>query len=182
MAHFFTADPHFGDDAIRNFFSRPFASTTAMDAAIIARAAVVGAGDDFWIIGDFADCQTEAGRAAATAAFAALPGRKHLVRGNHDTDWLTGALGWASIHDLVEVRAGGRRFVLCHYPMLTWNGSRSGVIQLFGHVHTWWEGSGGQVNVGVDLWDFAPVTPEQAEVAALNLPPLALRAKADGLA
>lgn len=181
MAHHFTADPHFGDDGIRRFFARPFASTRAMDAAIIERASVVAANDDLWIIGDFADCDTEAGQQAARAAFTALPGRKHLVRGNHDSDWLTAALPWASVHDLVEVQDGARRFVLCHYPLLTWNGSRAGVVQLFGHVHTWWRGSEGQVNVGVDLWDFAPVTPGQAELAALSLPPLALRAQADGL-
>lgn len=181
MAHFFTADPHFGDDGLRRFFARPFASTRAMDAAMIARAAAVGAQDDLWILGDFAACETEAGRDAARAAFAALPGRKHLVRGNHDPDWLVEALPWASVHDLVEVQVDARRFVLCHYPMLTWNGSREGVIQLFGHVHTWWRGSEGQVNVGVDLWDFAPVTPDQAEVAALTLPPLPLRQQADGV-
>lgn len=182
MAHYFTADPHFGDDHIRRFFSRPFASTRAMDAAMIARASVVAADDDLLILGDFADCESAAGREAARAAFAALPGRRHLVRGNHDPDWLTGALNWASVHDLVGLRDGERRFVLCHYPMVTWNGSREGVIQVFGHVHTWWAGSEGQANVGVDLWDFAPVTPGQAARAALSLPPLALRAQADGLA
>ena len=153
----------------------------AFDRAKLARAGVVGPDDDLWILGDFAACETDVGRAAARNAFAALPGRKHLVRGNHDPDWLLEALPWASVHDLVEVQDGDRRFVLCHYPMVTWNGSREGAIQLFGHVHTWWRGAGGQVNVGVDLWDFAPVTPDQAGIAASLLPPLALRAQADGL-
>ncbi|WJS84397.1 hypothetical protein [Paracoccus sp. TOH] len=95
MAHFFTADTHFADDPVRWFFGRPFASSEAMDAAMIARAGVVGAEDDLWIVGDFAACETEAGRMAAPAAFAALPGRKHLVRGNHDPDWLVRTLPWA---------------------------------------------------------------------------------------
>lgn len=180
MAHFFTADTHFADDPVRRFFERPFTSSAAMNAAMIARAGVVSAEDDLWIIGDFAACENEAGRMAAQAAFAALPGRKHLVRGNHDPDWLVRTLPWASVHDLVEVAIGDRRFVLCHYPLVTWNGARAGVVQLFGHVHTRWRGAEGQVNVGVDQWDFTPVTPDQAELEALMLPPSGLLRMAEG--
>ncbi len=126
MAHFFTADTHFADDPIRRIFGRPFPSAAAVDAAMIARAGIVGGDDDLWIIGDFAACETDQGRAAAQAAFAALPGRKHLVRGNHDPDWVTSGLPWASVHDLVEVEADGRRLVLCHYPLVTWNNVRAG--------------------------------------------------------
>ena len=181
MAHFFTADTHFADEPVRRFFDRPFASVEAMDAAMIARAGVVGPDDDLWIIGDFAACESDAGRMAAQAGFAALPGRKHLVRGNHDPDWLVRALPWASVHDLVEIGIGERRFVLCHYPLVTWNGARAGAIQLFGHVHTRWRGAEGQVNVGVDQWDFAPVTPDQAELEALMLPPSRLHQMAEGV-
>lgn len=180
MAHFFTADTHFADDPVRRFFGRPFASVAQMDDAMIARAGVVGADDDLWIIGDFAACETESGRAAAQRAFAAMPGRKHLVRGNHDPDWVVQTLPWASVHDLVEIEAGGRRFVLCHYPLVTWDGARAGAVQLFGHVHTRWRGAEGQVNVGVDQWDFMPVTPDQAELEALMLPPSRLRRIAEG--
>ena len=34
MAHWYSADTHFGDDGIRAFFGRPFASAAAMDAAM----------------------------------------------------------------------------------------------------------------------------------------------------
>lgn len=180
MAHFFTADTHFVDDPVRRFFDRPFASVEAMDAAMIARAGVVGPDDDLWIIGDFAACETEAGRMAARASFAALPGRKHLVRGNHDPDWLVQTLPWSSVHDLVEIGIGERRFVLCHYPLVTWNGARAGAVQLFGHVHSRWRGAEGQINVGVDQWDFTPVTPDQAELEALILPPSSLQQMAEG--
>ena len=95
MPHYFTADTHFGDDPVRRFFGRPFPSAPAMDAAMIAGAAHVLPDDDLWILGDFAACETEAGRQTAQAAFAALPGRKHLIRGNHDPDWLVETLHWA---------------------------------------------------------------------------------------
>lgn len=181
MAHFFTANSHFADDSVRRFFHRPFTSVEAMDAAMIARAGVVEADDDLWIIGDFAACETEAGRRTAQAAFAALPGRKHLVRGNHDLDWLVQTLPWASVHDLVEIGIGERRFVLYHYPLLTWNGARSGAVQLFGHVHSRWRGAEGQVNVGVDQWDFTPVSPDQAELEVMLLPPSRLHEMAEGV-
>jgi calcineurin-like phosphoesterase family protein len=54
------------------------------------------------------------------------------------------------------------------------------VVQLFGHVHTRWRGAEGQVNVGVDQWDFTPITPDQAELEALMLPPSNLRRMAEG--
>ena len=60
-----------------------------MDAAMIEGGAAVGGDDDPWIIGDFADRESEGGRAAA---FSSLRGRKHLVRGNHDSDWPIRAL------------------------------------------------------------------------------------------
>lgn len=171
MAHYFTADTHFGDGGIRRFFARPFGSVAEMDAAMIAGCAGVGAEDHLWIVGDFAACETEDLRSRASAAFAALPGRKHLVRGNHDPDWTCRELAWDSVHDLVEIEAEGRRLVLCHYPLVTWNGVRDGAIQVFGHVHDRWPGAQGQVNAGVDLWQFQPISVSQIELAALTMPP-----------
>lgn len=84
-----------------------------MDAAILASTRSIGANDDFWIIGDFACCDTKAERVHAAAMFGQLPGRKHLVCGNYDSEWIKQQLPWASVHDLVEIEAEGRSFVLC---------------------------------------------------------------------
>lgn len=163
--HYFIADTHFGDGGARRFWNRPFASTDQMDAAMLA-ALQVEDDADLWILGDFA-----ASEAAARHAFERIPGRKHLVRGNHDDAAVLG-LGWASVHDLAEIKADGQRFVLCHYPMLSWPGQHRGAIHLFGHVHLHWAGAGAAVNVGVDHWNFRPVTPREAEIKALAAPPL----------
>lgn len=135
--------------------------------------------DDLWIVGDFADCRDAARQENACRAFDCLPGRKHLIRGNHDPDWVR-ELGWASVHDLVELEIAGRPFVLCHYPLLTWNGVQDGAVHLFGHVHTSWAGAGGQVNVGVDLWDFRPVSSTEAEIAALQREPTRIHQRLTG--
>lgn len=164
MTHWYIADTHFGDDGIRAFFGRPFVNSGGMDREMVERiAARVNADDDLWVVGDFAASET------AARIFDTLPGRIHLVRGNHDPEEVL-RLPWASVHDLVEVQDDGQRFVLCHYPLLTWNGVRDGAINLFGHVHDRWRGTDNQVNVGVDLWDFSPVSRDEILRRAVCLP------------
>jgi calcineurin-like phosphoesterase family protein len=156
--NYYTADPHFGHASILRFCSRPFRDVAEMDAHILsAYQAVMRAKDDLWIIGDFAFAKIdEATR--LEALLAAIPGRKHLIKGNHDKPWMTTLSGWHSVHDLIEVKEGGYRLTLCHYPMVTFPGARHQAVQLFGHVHQNWKGSRNSVNVGVDVWGFRPVT------------------------
>lgn len=76
----------------------------------------------------------------------------------------------AYVSCLKEIKDEGRRVTLCHYPLMTWPGSRHGAMQLFGHVHNNWVGCRGSVNVGVDLWDFMPVTLDEAQARSQTLP------------
>lgn len=167
--NFYTADLHLGHAAIIDMCQRPFASVQEMDTALVEGIhATVGEKDDLWIVGDLAIAKQE-DRERIEKIFRKLPGRKHLVEGNHDKAWVR-ALPWASVHRLAEIKDGGRRVILCHYPMLTWPGSRHGSLQLFGHVHQNWAGSRGCVNVGVDLWDFRPVSLEEIACRSVTLP------------
>ena len=66
--------------------------------------------------------------------------------------------------DLHEVKDGGQKIVLCHYPMHEWNGGfGKGTLHLHGHTH----GNIGKSfkerawDVGVDVWNFEPVTLEE---------------------
>lgn len=43
-------------------------------------------------------------------------------------------------------------------------------MQIFGHVHKNWRGSRGSVNVGVDVWNFEPVTVRQIAARSSTLP------------
>jgi calcineurin-like phosphoesterase family protein len=170
MAHWYTADPHFGHDNIIKFCSRPFRNVAAMDAALTeAYRACVGPDDDLWIIGDFVFGPRAKDQSYLARQFARLPGRKHLIFGNHDGE-ATRALPWASAGDMAQVKDGDHDFVLCHYPMITWDGARRGAIQLFGHVHRNWEGTRNSVNVGVDLWDYRPVRASEIVARAHALP------------
>ncbi|AXQ96076.1 metallophosphoesterase (plasmid) [Cereibacter azotoformans] len=162
MAHFFTADPHFGHEAVIAHEQRPFASVEAMNEALVSNyAAAMTVRDDLWILGDFVH---GANVALATMLLERIPGRKHLVRGNHDRSTIAALPGWASVTPYREMVIDRQPLTLCHYPMACWNGSHidpadgRGSVQLFGHVHGltrgWWR----CVNVAVEVWDWKPAS------------------------
>lgn len=173
MTTWYTADPHFGHENVIDFCDRPFESAEQMDRAILDKFRDrIQPDDELWILGDFAFGEVAKKRDYLSYMFGNLPGRsKHLVVGNHDGQ-ATLELPWTSVHHIAEVRDGSlkQNNTLCHYPMVTWNHSRRGAIQLFGHVHNNWLGSRNSVNVGVDVWDFAPVTMADIEARARALP------------
>src|SRR5690606_10801521 len=124
----------------------------------------VGQDDDLWIVGDFACDPNRKRNTGCTYSSASFQGaRRQLVVGNHDGH-LTQALPWNSVSWLHEVNdpAADRPVTLCHYPMMTWKYGRPGALHLFGHVHGNWEGAANSVNVGVDEWDFYPITAQDA--------------------
>lgn len=171
MTTWFTADLHLSHTNIIAFCGRPFHDATAMDAAVITELqARVCPDDDLWILGDFAVSKaTGVQREAVREMFDAIPGRKHLVVGNHDRAWIRD-LPWDTIAPMADIVVEGRRLCLCHYPMITWPGARRGALQLFGHVHQNWLGTRNSVNVGVDMWDFRPVTLPEIQARAAHLP------------
>lgn len=156
MAIFFTSDTHFGHAAIIGLCARPFASVEEMDATIIARwNAAVQPGDTVYHLGDI--CYRNESSAAEYVK--RLNGGIHLLRGNHDTQTLKHYSGlFASVSDIKEITLGGRRVVLCHYPMREWHGSWRGAWHLFGHVHGRLNHQplGLSLDVGTDSHDFRP--------------------------
>lgn len=169
MANWYTADLHFGHSRIIEFCKRPYKSTEEMNTTIIQNIqSSVSFDDDLWILGDFAFGQATDAQKFQNW-FHQLPGRKHLIVGNHD-DEAVAMLPWTSISDLKEIKDGEQSLVLCHYPMITWNGARRGALQLFGHVHDQWPGSRNGVNVGVDQWGFKPVQISDIQRRAKKLP------------
>ncbi len=165
MTVFFTADTHFGHARIIDFMARPFRDLEDMDRSLIDRwNARVAPDDTVYHLGDFAWGSAR----AAAAVLAALNGRKTLIAGNHDHSRTRALDGWEQVTQILEVEHGGVRLALCHYPMLEWPGAWKGVLHLFGHVHGRIPALDRRCDVGVDVWDFAPVTlPEiQARLAS----------------
>jgi calcineurin-like phosphoesterase family protein len=156
MTIFFTSDTHFGHGGSLGLFRRPFASVAAMDEAMIARwNEAVGPEDEVWHLGDFAIGRSEAEIARILES---LAGRKHLVAGNNDSETTRRLPGWASVAPYAELEQDGVLLVLCHYPFRSWRNMAKGSLDLHGHCHGKMKGLPRQIDVGVDVWNFAPVT------------------------
>lgn len=174
MTIWYTADTHFGHENVIRFCNRPFVSAAQMDAVMLENMwKVVGPADQLWILGDFAFGPKARNSTYVEQVFNQLPGaERHLIIGNHDQN-PTLELPWDSTTHFAELHDGpvNQLNTLCHYPMITWNHARRGALQLFGHVHNNWRGSRNSVNVGVDVWDFMPVTFVEIMRRAKKLPP-----------
>lgn len=156
MTVFFTGDTHFGHGGARGLFRRPFASTAEMDEAMIrAWNDVVGERDVVWHLGDFA---VRPSSARLDALLGALAGTKHLLIGNNETESTLAHPGFASVQHYAEMELDGRQLVLCHYPFRSWNRMAQRAINLHGHCHGRLKPMTRQIDVGVDVWDFRPVT------------------------
>jgi calcineurin-like phosphoesterase family protein len=156
VAIFFTSDTHFGHGGALGLYRRPFESVAAMNEGIIARwNETVGPDDEVWHLGDFAIRQKPA---IVAALLARLAGRKHLVTGNNDPPATTELEGWASVQPYTEITVEGVSLVLCHYPFRSWRGMNKSWVNLHGHCHGRMKPQPRQFDVGVDVWEFRPVT------------------------
>jgi calcineurin-like phosphoesterase family protein/uncharacterized protein (DUF433 family) len=155
---YFTADSHFGHVNIIDHCKRPFGSVDEMTEAMIERwNAIVGPHDDVWHLGDVAYRMKPE---PLERVFRRLNGRKHLIIGNHD-DKHTLRLAWSSEpKDRRAVKVPGEALPVIrdHYALRTWPKAHYGAVHLYGHSHGALPGVGRSVDVGVDVWDFRPVT------------------------
>jgi len=173
---FFTSDPHFFHSNIIKYCERPFPSATEMNRVLIKNwNTTVPKDGHIFMLGDFSmNVRTD----GIKWVMEQLNGTKYMVIGNHDRKNVTkGHIGgmWTHIEDIIElsvadeeISGGYQKLVLCHYPMLTWNGSHRGSWQLFGHVHGALDGSDklspNQLDVGVDSHKFTPISYEEVKV------------------
>jgi calcineurin-like phosphoesterase family protein len=127
-----------------------------MDAAMVARwNEVVGPQDEVWHLGDFAVRQSPA---RIGELLDGLRGAKHLIVGNNDGTATAGLREWASVQHYAELEVDGTWLILCHYPLRSWNRIARGALNLHGHSHGRLAPLPRQVDVGVDCWDFRPIT------------------------
>ena len=98
-----------------------------------------------------------------------LPGQKFLILGNHDQRFKKEFRDYGFIwsKDTFELnvsggmRRGGYTFWLSHYAHLTWNKRYHGSLHLYGHSHGTLEKRPQMADVGVDCWDYTPVSLEE---------------------
>lgn len=164
---FFTSDTHFGHKGVIDFCERPFLDVDHMNRELVRRwNAVVKTGDVVYHLGDFSFMGAQRTREIVGQ----LNGIVILVRGNHDQRperffQSVQSNGWEII--------GNEAVKLSHYP---YRGtpmkederdfsdrqiSNNGEWLLHGHVHREWKVRDRMINVGVDVWDYTPVSSEQ---------------------
>jgi calcineurin-like phosphoesterase family protein len=95
---------------------------------------------------------------------ATLNGKKHLVVGNNDGPDTLAAEGWASRQSYAEIVVDGTALVLCHYAFRTWKNMGRGWLDLHGHSHGRLRPQTRQYDVGVDVWNYRPITLAQLRV------------------
>ena len=162
---YFIADTHFGHTKILSMSKRPFDTISDHDAALIKNwNNVVKKDDEIYILGDFA--MSTSGYHVSNI-LKRLNGRKYLIKGNHDKylddpDFDHSVFEWEKDYHTFNYRK--RKFVLCHYPILEWEGFYRGAVHLYGHVHNNNRQFFDSVldkraaNVGVDVIGFTPVS------------------------
>lgn len=149
---FFTADTHFGHANALTKGWRQFSSTEEMDETIIENwNKTVGRKDVVYHIGDF--------KMAKWLYTSRLRGKITLIRGNHDHKKALIGESFTEVRDVLFLKE--LHIFMCHYPMRTWHKSHYGSFNFHGHAHGGLKEWDNQMDVGVDCWDFRPISFEE---------------------
>ena len=158
---YFTSDTHWNHANIIKYCNRPFPDVHTMNKALTENwNSVVTPEDDIYQLGDFAFGNDP------EKYMKFLNGNIISIRGNHDTD--KACKKWIQ---KMEFEYGGYKFLLNHRPVYIpgttdpFNDADRSNINLdkydyilCGHVHEKWKINQKNINVGVDVWDFKPVS------------------------
>lgn len=175
MTIWFTADTHFGHANIISFCDRPYETVQEMNWMIAKNFnELIQPDDTLYHLGDVAMGNLR----SSLPVMQTINGHKILVPGNHDRVFSQNTVayrerfrdeylqGFDEIAD--EYVVFDDTFALCHFPFDgdSHDGNRfdklrpedDGRYLLHGHVHSKWKVNGRQINVGVDVWDYKPVS------------------------
>ena len=177
----FCSDHHYGHKNVIKLCNRPFNDLHSMHRTMTERHnEKVGKNDICFFVGDFAFANAKDTKKYLDQ----LNGRKILVAGNHDK---MGDIGYMTAgFDLVlhraQIKIAGKYVNLSHYPYLNNKAEQDdadsggykvkyadrrlvddGNFLIHGHVHGAWKTRGRMINVGVDVWNFFPVSISEIE-------------------
>ena len=153
---YFTADTHFNHENVIKYNNRPFDSVRDMNESLVTSwNAIVKNDDVVYHLGDFAFGKKD----EITPIFNSLNGKKYLIIGTHDK--MGAKMKWVEKNCIREIKIEGQHIVLCHYAMRVWPRSHYGSWQLHGHSHGGLQPLGRQLDVGVDIHQYKPVSIDQ---------------------
>ena len=136
MATYFIADLHLGHVHILSYDNRPFKTIQEHDYYIVNQwKNIVTDEDDIYILGDVSWHTHK----QTIDIIKMLPGKKHLIIGNHDKDVLKKPAFrelFVEICDYKELKLDKVvSIVLSHYPIPCFNKHYYGWYHFYGHVH-----------------------------------------------
>ena len=161
---YFTSDLHLGHWRIANYCHRPFRSLKHMDTVLIDNInSRVKENDTLFHLGDFCFSKSSEAVEAPRKAFDYYRSQLNckniiFVLGNHDhhnhiKSWILSC----------QIKHGGKFINMCHNPE---NANPIYELNLHGHIHEKGKiqekmigvSTTTLVNVGVDVWNFRPIT------------------------
>lgn len=164
MNFWFTSDLHLGHTNIIEYCNRPFKDVAEMDETIIQNwNTLVKNEDTVYILGDFSFSNDP------NKYFTRLKGNKCLILGNHDSKE-TKRLNWNLVKDVYMFKQRPICEIwLSHYAHRVWPKAHHDVIHLYGHSHGGLQPFGKSFDVGVDSWNYSPISLEQVLEYTKNL-------------
>lgn len=193
MTTWYTSDLHFGHERILELSHRPFSTLQQMHDTLVYRwNERVAPSDVVWVLGDVAMNRAGLFQVARLNGTKVLVAGNHDSCWEYHRRWARHVrtymeAGFSLIHTeghAVQYRlgAGGPVVNLAHLPYrgagdhtVTERYSEArltddGTALLCGHVHDAWRSRSGpsgsvMINVGVDVWDYAPVSAETLATA-----------------
>jgi len=170
----FTSDFHLGHENIIKYCDRPFANAKEMDKTILDNFfSMVKKGDTVFFLGDLSFHEDVIKSTLMAIAMAGID--FNVIVGNHDNADAIARFSYhqfkKNVYSMLDTEIEGQPITLCHYPMLTFNRSHYGAWQMYGHHH-----NGGfhknippavmgkKINVGVDIWNFKPISWENVKL------------------
>jgi calcineurin-like phosphoesterase family protein len=153
----FTSDTHFGHQNVIQYCNRPFCCRYSMDEALIRNwNDCVAPTDRVFHLGDFAFMN----KGNICRIVSRLNGYIFFIKGNHDYSKKQG-LGFGFVHSCNNIETlathNGQTYkiFMSHKPQ---ENTDKYDLYLCGHVHEKWKHKGKSVNIGVDVWNFRPIT------------------------
>lgn len=165
----YTSDLHLGHANIIKYCNRPFEDVEEMDEILIKNwNKVVKTGDIVYHVGDFCFRTPE-------HYIKKLNGKIVFIRGSHDKiiESLLYKDSVVITKPVMDEYGNPRPLVMSHYAMRSWSMSHYASWHIFGHHHGKLEPYGLSFDVGVDCWDYYPITIQEIAEKMATLKPLA---------
>lgn len=166
---FFTSDLHFGHRPIIEFCNRPYWNLEDMKNDLIKNINdVVKQTDLLYILGDFSFLPKDNNVEIVKAINCPVV----LIRGNHDHSGRIKGVGFADVHNELDIQLGNYIVTMSHYPFrgdhtaieryLDRRPKDVGQWLLHGHTHSKERINRAErmIHVGVEAWQYSPISEE----------------------